>query len=111
MATVAFPSGYNLERSSVFKHDSNADVDIMDDGSFRQRLYGVTTYVEIDCRFKYLSLSDKNTLKSFLVGARDDTVTWTIDSIDYSVVIMAGHRESMTGALYNIQFTYRAEEV
>ena len=109
--SVAFPSGYNLERSSTFTHDNNVKVDLMDDGEPRQREMGADAFVSIACEFKYLTLTEKDTLKSFLTTNRAATITWTIDSLDYSGVFVGGHRESMTGALYNLSFTYRAKEV
>jgi len=109
--SVAFPSGYNLERSSAFTHANNVRVDMMDDGEIRQREMGADSFVTIGCEFKYLSLSEKNTLKSFLITNRAETITWTIDSIDYSGVFVGGHKETMTGPLYNLSFTYRAKEV
>lgn len=108
---VAFPTGYNLSRDSVFTRDTNVLVDYLDDGEPRQRQLGADTFVSIRCRLPYLTLSQKNTLKSFLITNRAETITWTIDSINYSGVFVGDHVETMTGNLYSIEFVYRAKEV
>ena len=108
---VAFPTGYNLSRDSVVTRDSNVHVDFLDDGEARQRQLGADAFVTIRCKLPYLTLSQKNTLKSFLLTNRAETITWTIDSIDYSGVFVGDHTETMTGNLYTLEFVYRAREV
>jgi len=111
MTTVAFPSGFNLERSTAFQNQSNVVVDIMSDGTPRQRTLGTVPYTRIGCQFDYLSDTDKNTLVSFLEDNAANTITWTIDGIDYSGVFMPGYNLSMTGPLYNLSFDYYARVV
>ena len=111
MATVAFPAGYNLERDSTFENVSNVVVDIMSDGTPRQRVTGTSPYTRISCKFDYLSAANKATLTDFLEDNAANTITWTIDGINYSGVFMPGHNVSMTGPLYNVTFTYYAKVV
>ena len=109
-AGVSFPA-INLDRASTFTHLSMVETDVMDDGSTRQRVMSAGEYVVIDCRFKYLTLTNKNTIKAFLSTNRANAFAWTIDGIDYSGVVDGGHKESMTGPLYNLSFKYYAREV
>lgn len=108
---VAFPTGHNLERSTTFTRDSNIQADILADGETRLRDLGPDTFVTIACKFLYLSLADKNTLKNFLITNRTETITWTIDGIDYSGVFVGDHTETMKGPRYSLSFQYRAKEV
>lgn len=110
MTTVAFPS-LNLDRETTFQHDNLTRVDRVTDGSARSRVLSTTQYVSIKCVFKYLDSDDKATLETFLKENRANTITWTIDSVNYSGVIDGGHSVSMVGPLFNISFTYYASEV
>ena len=109
--STPFPSGFNLERSSQFARDLNIDSDIMDDGETRLRVKGAKMFTTIRCVFRYITQTDRDTLVTFLETNRAETITWTIDSVDYSGFIISDVGESMTGVLFNIAFTYRAEEV
>lgn len=111
MTTVAFPSGFNLERSSSFRHSPTDEVDFMSDGSPRSRTVTSRSWVTIACQFQYLSATDKTTLESFILANSANTITWTIDGVDYSGRIVGGHTKSMTGPLFNIAFNYYAESV
>jgi len=111
MTTVAFPSGFNLERESTFSNNSNVVVDFMSDGTPRQRTLGTTPYTTIACKFDYLAAADKETLVTFLDTNAANTITWTIDGIDYSGVFLPGYNVSMTGPLYNVSFSYYAAVV
>jgi len=108
---AAFPAGYDLERSSQFSFDANTAVDVMSDGSTRVRSMGATQYVTIRCEFRYLTLTEKNTLTAFLLTNKATVITWTIDGTDYSGYVMGRHTETMSGNRYTVRFTYRAEEV
>jgi hypothetical protein len=111
MATVAFPAGYNLERDSTFENVSNVTVDIMSDGTPRQRTTSATPYTSIACKFAYLTATDKQTLVTFLTTNAANTITWTIDGVNYSGVFMGNMSITMTGPLYNVTFTYYATTV
>lgn len=110
MTTVAFPA-LTLDRESSFQHENLAKVDTLTDGSARVRVLSTTQYVTIRCVFKYLDSTDKATLETFLKENRGNTITWTIDGVDYSGVLVGGHSVTMTGPLFNISFTYYASEV
>ena len=111
MTTVAFPAGFNLDRDSTFDNSSNVAVDIMSDGTPRQRVLGTVPYVTIRCKFAYLFATDKATLVSFLDDNAANTITWTIDGVNYSGVFMPGYTVTMTGPLYNVSFEYYARAV
>jgi hypothetical protein len=109
--SVAFPSGYNLERSSVFTRDNNVRVDFMDDGSQRVRVLGPDQWTTIECQFAYLTQSEKDTLVTFANTNRAEQITWTIDGTDYIGRIISPVQENMTGNRYSVSFTFRAKEV
>ena len=108
MTTVAFPAGFNLDRSTTFQSGKNTVVDISSDGTPLLRTLNITPYTSINCRFTYLSLASRNTLVTFITDNESNTITWTIDGINYSGVILPGYSISMTGPLYNVEFTYYA---
>lgn len=110
MTTVAFPSALAnyLERDSVFSHNNNVKTDIMSDGTVRVREMASGQYVSIECNFKHLFSTDKDTLETFLKTNRANTITWTIDGVAYTGNLVGGHKLTMTGSLYNISFTYYA---
>jgi len=108
---AAFPAGYYLDERTRWERYSNVQVDRLDDGTVRQRVLG-DEFVDIKCVFRYLTLAEKNTLKAFLVTNKATTVTWTIDSIDYSGQIVGDSQEGMSSQnTYELRFTYRATEV
>lgn len=107
---AAFPSGYNLDRSSAFTFDEGVETDVFA-GAATQRVIG-GSYVTIDCKYQHLTSAERSTLRTFLTGAaRYETVTMTIDGINYSGVLLGGFTETMTGNRYTISFNYRAEVV
>ena len=109
MTTVAFPSGYNLSRSSTFKHHPSTAVDIMSDGTPRQRTLTAGYFVTVSCVFEYLTAIEKFVLVVFLILNAGNTITWTIDGLNYSGVIVGGHSETMVGPLYTVTFDYYAQ--
>lgn len=111
MTTVAFPSGYNLERETDFDHNTNTKTDIISGGGVRVRIIAETQYESIGCIMKLLTLTQKNVLVAFLKDNRANTVTWTIDGIDYTGNFVGGFKVTMTGPLYNVSFTYYASVV
>ena len=106
-----FPSGYYPERSYTIERDNNVIVDYLDSGAPRQRVISVSQFVTINIEFKYLSLTQKNTLKDWLSTNKGAVVTWTIDGINYSGYIIGSHSEVMLSNTYNVRITYRAQEV
>jgi hypothetical protein len=111
MTTAAFPDGYNLDRSTTFRNNNAVQTDIMSDGTPRQRVLGATQYKTIACKITYLTLADKDVLVTFLEDNASNTITWTIDGIDYSGVFIDSYNLSMTGPLFNVDFTYYAAVV
>ena len=111
MTTVAFPSGFNLERDSQFSYSTNTVTDFLADGTPRTRVVGTQQYVTIVCNFRSLSATDKDTLTAFLSTNRANTITWTIDGADYSGVFVGGYALTMTGPLFNVTFNYYATTV
>ncbi len=111
MSTVAFPSGYNLSRSSTFKFHSAAAVDIMSDGTPRTRTLRSSAFVTVSCLFEYLTAAERGYLLLFVLINAGNTITWTIDGINYSGVIVGDFSETMTGPLYSVSFEYYAQIV
>lgn len=111
MATVAFIIGYHLDRGTGFKHDNGVVVDLMSDGTPRQRTTASVKYATIKCKFSYLSAVDKDDLVEFLVDNAANTITWNIDGVNYSGVFVGGHSVTMTGVLFNVEFDYYAAPV
>jgi len=111
MATVAFPSGFNLDRSSTFRFHPTETVDVMSDGTMRSRTLTTSQFVTVDCRFMYLSAADKTTLETFILANQANTITWPIDSVNYSGRITGGHSVTMTGPLFSMSFEYYAQVV
>lgn len=109
MSTVAFPSGYNLSRSSQFRFHSATAVDIMSDGTPRQRTLRDSAYVTVSCLFEYLTATERAILLIFILVNSGNTITWTIDGISYSGVIVSDYSETMAGPLYNVSFEYYAQ--
>jgi len=105
--SVAFPSGYNLERSTTIERDNNVSVDVMSDGSQRVRVTGSDAWVTVGARFRYLTQAEKDTLVAFINTNRAEEITWTIDGVSYIGRVISGVQETMTGNRFNIQFTYR----
>ncbi len=106
MATVVFPSDLVLARSSAFKYDNRVTVDILSDGTPRQRILSTSQYVSIDCKIEYLFLAEKDILVDFLTDHAADTVLWTIDDILYSGVFRGGYAVNMIGSLFTVTFEY-----
>lgn len=112
MSTVPFISGYNLSRSSTFRHSPKVAVDVMNDGTPQQRTMTTTgAFVTISCLFEYLTLTEKIILDFWLIGNAANTITWTIDGYNHSGVIVGGHQVSMVGPLFNVSFDYYAQLV
>jgi hypothetical protein len=111
MTTVAFISGYNLSRSSTFSHKPSTAVDIMSDGTPRTRTMTPEDFVTVSCLFEYLTSTESSTLRTWLLTNAANTITWTIDGINYSGVIVGGHSATMTGPLFSISFDYYAQIV
>ena len=111
MSTVAFPSGYNLSRSSTVKFHQNVIVDKMSDGTPRTRTVTGGAFVTWSCVFEYLTATERAILLIFILVNAGNTITWTIDSINYSGVIVSDYTETMTGPLYSIAFEYYAQVV
>jgi len=109
MATVVFPTGYNLTRDSSFRNASTEQFDVMSDGAPRSRTVTSKRYVTINCRFNALYRAEKDTLEAFIYANSANTITWTIDGINYSGRIVSDHQTSMTGILFNISFDFYAE--
>lgn len=105
--SVAFPAGYNMERSSPIDHDLNVRDDRMTDGTFQSREMGPDTFAEIGYQVKYLEIGEKNTLVDFLKTNRSEKMTWTIDGINYLGDFLGsrGIRETMKGNRYSLSFT------
>lgn len=110
---VAFPTsiGNKLARSSVISQDTYTLLDVMDDGEQHVRVIGDAPRTAVRCTFKYLSGADFATLRTFYNANRAETVTWTIDGVDYSGNFSGGWRHSKEGKTYNVAFNYRAVEV
>lgn len=110
---VAFPTALAglLDRSSQFGHDNFTSVDIMDDGSPVQREMGDAVYARINCLFPFLTAAEYATMSAFLETNKSETVTWTIDSVDYSGVFDGGWRKTKKGNRYSVTFVYYAKEV
>lgn len=111
MSTVTFISGYNLSRSSQFKHHQSVAVDIMSDGTPRQRTLTTSKFYTISCLFEYLTATEKTALEIWLLVNAGNTIEWEIDGADYSGVIVGGHSTTMVGSLFNLSFEYYAELV
>lgn len=111
MSTVAFIGGYNLSRSTTFRHTPRAAVDIMNDGTPQQRLMSTEAFLTISCLFEYLTATEKLILEIFLLTNAANTITWTIDGVNYSGVFLGGHSVTMTGPLFNVSFDYYAQIV
>jgi len=109
MTTAAFPAGFNLERESTFDNDHGVVVDIMSDGTPRQRQLGTAQWKTIKCKFDYLTATQKDTLVSFMETNAANTITWTIDGTNYIGVFKASYSLSMSGPLYNLSFDYYAK--
>ena len=109
MSTVAFPSGYNLSRSSTFRHSAAAAVDIMSDGTPRSRTLTTGRFVTVSCLFEYLTADETTYLVSWLTTNEGNTVTWTIDGVNYSGMIIGGQQRTMTGPLFSVSFEYYAQ--
>ena len=110
MAIVFFPAGYNLERSSQFNFDHGVTVDRLSDGAYSARELSTEAWVTVGARFRYLSLSEKDTLKGFIQNNRFNKIRWTIDGTEYIGTFMGTHTEHMTGPLYDVAFDYYAKE-
>lgn len=106
---AAFPS-YDLARTAAFSHDKRVETITGFDGTSSQFSVG-DHWVSIRCRFNALTASERSTLKTFLNTNRYNVITWTIDGIDYSGYFVGGQTETRSQRLYNIEFTYLAEEV
>lgn len=111
MSTVAFPAGYNLSRSSTFNHRPAAAVDIMSDGTPRARTLTASAFLTISCLFEYLTAAESAALVSFLLTNEGNTITWTVDGINYSGMVTGGQQRTMTGPLFSISFDYYAQIV
>ena len=111
MSTVAFPTGYNLSRASQFRFHSSTAVDFMSDGTPRQRTLRSNAYVTVSCLFEYLTSTERGLLLIFILLNAGNTITWTIDGINYSGVIVGDYSETMTGPLYSVAFEYYAQIV
>jgi hypothetical protein len=109
MSIVAFPAGLYLDRSTVYRGGSATVVDFASDGTPLVRTLNVTAYRNFSCRFSNLFQSEKNTLTTFVDTNMTNTITWTIDGENYSGIFLPGVTVSMTGALYNVEFSYYAE--
>lgn len=109
MSTVAFPTGYYLSRASVFKHAQSAAVDIMSDGTPRTRTLTASYFVTVSCLFEHLTAGEAGLLRAWLVVNAANTITWTIDSLNLSGVIVGGHSATMTGPLFSVSFEYYAQ--
>lgn len=105
---VAFPSSYNLSRSTRITDDLNTTSDIMDDGTEHVRVLGATDYTLIDARLEYLTAAQMTEITSFLKTNRAEEITWTIDGIDYIGKVSGAVSRSMVGNLFNVDFRYRA---
>lgn len=110
MATVAFPAGYNLERSSSFSYDHGVEVDETDDGWFVQRDIGSNTWVTIGCEWKYLTLGEKDTLVGFIRDNKMNQIVWTVDGTLYVGAFRGGVKESMHGPRYSVQAEFYGVE-
>jgi hypothetical protein len=111
MAIVAFPSGYNLARDSGFRNASTEQFDVMSDGAPRSRRVTSKRYVSIACRFGALYRAEKDALELFIVTNAANTITWTIDGINYSGRIIGDHSTTMSGILFNLSFDFYGEIV
>lgn len=108
MTTEAFPTGFYLDRSTTFRHHPTESIDMMSDGAPRSRTLTTSRYVTISCEFSFLTADEKATLESFLLSNQANTITWTIDGVDYSGRFVGGHSVTMTGPLFSVSFTYYA---
>lgn len=108
--SVAFPSGYNMERTSPISIDLNIESDDMSDGSTQSRVMG-GVFEDIDYQVKYLERSEKVTLVDFWKANRAEQVTFTIDDIDYIGKIVSKIRMTMTGNRFNVSYTLRCAVV
>jgi len=108
---VAFTPTTIIQRTSQFSHDFNVHLDEMDDGEMRSRSFGNEEFVSINCHFKFMTKTERNTLMTFLKTNKAEEITWTIDSIDYSGFFKSKFKQSFVGDLYNISIIYRAKEV
>lgn len=110
---VAFPTsiGNKLARSSAFSQETYSRLDIMDDGTQHPMILGDSVRSTLRCTFKNLSATDFSTLRTFYNTNRAETVTWTIDGVDYSGNFSGGWRHSKEGNTFNASFNYRAVEV
>jgi len=111
MTTAAFPAGFNLARSAVIRTLSTTAVDIMTDGTPRQRTLTANFYTTINCVYEYLTVIEKITLEWFLAANMANTITMTIDGYNYSGVILDGYEITMNGPLYQVSFNYYAKIV
>jgi len=111
MATVAMLSNYFITRDSGFEWAGLTNVTVMDDNTPRLQQVATSDWVTIGCQFTMLTLAEKNTLVAFIQANAMNTITWTIDGVNYSGVFKKGHRESMSGPRYNISLDYYAKKV
>lgn len=111
MATVVFPTTYPIDRSTSFDHDDGFEVDFLSDGDFRTRITSPDSWVTMDCRVLARTVAEKNSLRQFLWDNRGNTVTATIDGVNYSGKILRKSKISMSGRFFNVAFTYYAKVV
>jgi hypothetical protein len=110
MATVALPAGFYLSRESSYQDDDGIRVDYVSGGEARVRILG-DGYTNIECAFKHLTLAQKQTLSEFLRVNRANEITATIDGVNYIGRRVSPRKTTMSGAVFNINFTYYAREV
>lgn len=108
--SVAFPSGYYMERTSVIDVDLNSESDQMSDGEVQTRIMG-DVFFNIRYEVKSLSRTDMYTLGDFWIDNRGEEITITIDTVDYIGRIVSNVKQTMTGSLFNLAFTLRLKVV
>jgi len=111
--SVAFPTaiGDQLERASQLSADLGTEVTPMDDRTPHIQQLSTVFSIVLRCSFKLLTSTDRGTLRTFLKTNRAETITWTIDGVDYSGFFDGGYTENKKGNRYNVSFVYRAVEV
>lgn len=108
--SVAFPSGYIMERTAPITIDLNKESDRMSDGTTQSRVMG-DIYEDIAYKVTNLYLSEKTTLVDFWKTNRAEQITFTIDSIDYIGSITSNITLTMNGSLFNLAYTLRCKVV
>jgi hypothetical protein len=115
MATVAFPTsiGDKMLRETPIPIDQGVESDIVAGGASRSRVLTTDDWALIACRFPVLTETEKNTLVSFLTTNKLNTITWTIDGIDFEGSLWRGRYETQRvgASYYSVVFEYRARIV